>query len=591
MYSHVVKGRLTPRWVGVVVAIALAIGAIPMTGTGMAIGAGRTGTSFAPIGNLDCNGMSKIQKPLMPQGLCTDIRGFAGIDNRNTWGGRFYDNGRYIGHDEPDLNFISKQKGSGNNVTWTEILGSDPAAAPTASFPGKDVTHYFELTPAPWFGMALCDPGSYPQTPCTPNSDKNAPACLNMGTPACINKYPGGGSAFLEMQFYPPGEAPFQDNISCDNTHWCASLHINEAECTELFNSCNQNCSETTQFAFIQTNGVPTGPPSPQLSDLATSTPNAETLLMSPGDKIKVHIFDAPAPAVPVAGIPAGHALETMITDVTTGQTGFMQASAANGFTTTNMANCSGQPFNYQPEYSTSTRQTITPWAALQVNVSTEFETGHFEPCTSLSDQHSFNFGTFSDTWYNQCAGPYETAAPGGDGSGTPEYGDGICYPVGDTHSNFASPPNEVTGCQDNIFQNGDLDFDGTPYYADWPTSAAVGLKTPSSFVQSTPTSNGHQYQGFYFQTDTALSEKSCNRPTSQTNCAVPPPGAPGHFFPYWSMTNKKGNCSIFFGNVSGPGIKTFGKDAQYGNNQDKALGYPEIVGKIRKNTCKRSKL
>jgi len=66
--------------------------------------------------------------------------------------------------------------------------------------------------------MALCNPRSYPLLPCAANSDDNAPA----------GRWPGGGSSFLEVQFYPPGEAPFVDNISCDNSHWCASLHIND---------------------------------------------------------------------------------------------------------------------------------------------------------------------------------------------------------------------------------------------------------------------------------------------------------------------------------------------------------------------------
>ena len=42
---------------------------------------------------------------------CTDIRGFPGEDNANTWGGRFYDNGHYIGHDEPDTTFLSNAPG------------------------------------------------------------------------------------------------------------------------------------------------------------------------------------------------------------------------------------------------------------------------------------------------------------------------------------------------------------------------------------------------------------------------------------------------------------------------------------------------
>ena len=28
----------------------------------------------------------------------------------------------------------------------------------------------------------------------------------------------------------------------------------------------------------------------------------------------------------------------------------------------------------------------MIPWAALQTNISTEFETGHWEPCTSVTD-------------------------------------------------------------------------------------------------------------------------------------------------------------------------------------------------------------
>ena len=77
--------------------------------------------------------------------LCTDIRGDSAIDNSNTWGGRFYDNGHYIGHDEPDATFLSNQPGSGGDVTWTLSIGRDPALAPTDANPGHDVSHWFEL--------------------------------------------------------------------------------------------------------------------------------------------------------------------------------------------------------------------------------------------------------------------------------------------------------------------------------------------------------------------------------------------------------------------------------------------------------------
>ena len=99
--------------------------------------------------------------------------------------------------------------------------------------------------------MALCDPNSYPQTPCTPESDSNAPTCFG---PNCTTATSGGGSAFMEMQFYPPGNPPFADSASCDDTHWCAALTLDSLECTAGFASCNQDCEEPSNFAFIQRN-------------------------------------------------------------------------------------------------------------------------------------------------------------------------------------------------------------------------------------------------------------------------------------------------------------------------------------------------
>ena len=105
-----------------------------------------------------------------------------------------------------------------------------------------------------------------------------------------------------------------------------------------------------------------------------------------------------------------------------------MQASAANGFQTTSMADCSGTPFNFQPEFNTAKAGNINSWGADQVDISTEFETGHWEACTSLSDQISPNPFDPNDTspMYNECAGPYENAGP--PDSTTPEAGDALCY-------------------------------------------------------------------------------------------------------------------------------------------------------------------
>ena len=165
------------------------------------------------IGELDCNGLSTDPAVGETGAACLDPRG-PGVS-------RFEDNDHYIGHDEPSVRFLSSQPGSGNNITFNERLPVEPAKLPTVRHPGKDVTHSFELTIAPWFSTTVCDPNSAPLLPCKPESDANAPA----------GSYPGAGAAFVELQFYPPGFAPFTDAISCDNTHWCSALNIDSLEC------------------------------------------------------------------------------------------------------------------------------------------------------------------------------------------------------------------------------------------------------------------------------------------------------------------------------------------------------------------------
>jgi hypothetical protein len=51
-------------------------------------------------------------------GGCTDPRG--------NWGGRFEDNGTYVGHDGPSVEFISSAPGRGNNMTGVMCLATDP---------------------------------------------------------------------------------------------------------------------------------------------------------------------------------------------------------------------------------------------------------------------------------------------------------------------------------------------------------------------------------------------------------------------------------------------------------------------------------
>src|SRR4029078_12506082 len=131
------------------------------------------GSGVAPkaVGMLDCNGVSKSQTRVYAPGVaCTDPRMF----ERGYHAGS-EENGTYVGHDEPIIKFISSQPNSGNDVTWTETLPKEAAQPPAVQRPGHDVTHWFELSGAPWFSMSMCDGRSWPHTRCTPRSDANAP--------------------------------------------------------------------------------------------------------------------------------------------------------------------------------------------------------------------------------------------------------------------------------------------------------------------------------------------------------------------------------------------------------------------------------
>jgi hypothetical protein len=541
-------------------AAALLMGGVAtVSGSVPAAAGAASGVKPNAVGGLDCNGFSPIQRTIKLTGACSDPKGYDG--------GRFFDNGHYIGHDEPIVRFLSSRSGSGNNVTWTERLPMDPPKPPTVSTPGFDRTHWFELSVAPWFSMALCNPQSFPYTPCKPESDSNAPVG---NFPWATPQLAGGGASFLEMQFYPPGFGPFVDNISCDNTHWCASLHINDLECNFTFATCNPNCIEPTNFSFIQTNGVPPGPPSPQLANLATNTPNSNTLLMNPGDVVRAHIFNAD-----IGG--GQHALETKLTDLTTGQSGFMIASAKNGFMSTNHVDCSGTPFNYQPEFNTARPQNAVSWAALQVNIATQFEIGHFTPCTNVVKPSVFTLGSFTDTFWNRCLGPYEmTTAP--DKDHNPEPGDAPCYFKGDTHGGTA-PPNLVTGCVNFFLANGDVDFDGTSYWPDWPNSITPG-RFPSAFRQNEPSTQGFRYPQIQFETDAPASEVTCQ--PSGSGCAVPAPGSPGNFYPHWTLASVGGRCVWEFGQMSNG--RSFGGTRQYGSPS--AWFFANLEGPIMTNPC-----
>ena len=81
--------------------------------------------------------------------------------------------GHYIGHDEPSVLYYSNKAGSGNSSLYQLTLPKDPPTLPKQD--GTGGTFNFQLHPAFWFGMAMCDSQSFPEytNTCNPDTDAN----------------------------------------------------------------------------------------------------------------------------------------------------------------------------------------------------------------------------------------------------------------------------------------------------------------------------------------------------------------------------------------------------------------------------------
>lgn len=474
--------------------------------------ASTSAANFPARGGLDCNGYSKIQKPVR-YNICADIKG---RDN-----GRGEDNEHYIGHDEPGVGFFSNARGSGNNLQWQITL---PRERPVPA------TQSFENYIAFWFSIPLCDPRSYPQNPCTPDSDSN----IGMNVPEAA------GSALLELQLYPPGFSPITKKISCDLVHWCAALNIDSLACNFNYKFCNPDCEEPVNFAFIQLDGVPTVPPGPANQTGATPAPNKKTLLMNQGDTLRITIKDTPA------------GLLNRIDDLTSKQAGFMIASAQNGFQSLDIKNCAPTSFSFHPEYATAKFGNFVPWSAGQKGINLSFEIGHFTPGRH-GDHDADDSPCFNGPTVPGCL----DMAKGGDldfdgSSYKPDWPDGT--------------RNTPTSLQiRSVLGNG------------------VGP------VSSEPEQSHYTdvYRSMQFDANVGASEKTC-QPTGR-GCVVPPIGASrvrAIFYPFFAQSGSGSQCFFTFGNdIRGSTTNDFGRTAQYGT-PNLSWFFGDLSGGLRPNPC-----
>jgi hypothetical protein len=164
--------------------------------------------------------------------------------------------------------------------------------------------------------------------------------------------------------------------------------------------------------------------------------------------------------------------------------------------------------------------------------------------------------------------GTWKTTASG-------EPNDAPCFKAGDTHGQLNAAPDLVTGCT-----GGDLDYDRTSYWRDWPNSVTPGMFPSPLTIQPPTTVGSAAYSQMQFLTDNPASNNKCN-PVTLAGCVVPPTQAPGHFYPYWTQAMVGGACVWEFGQLTNG--NTFGGDKQYGKPTE-ALGLLEDAGPIMPN-------
>ncbi len=489
-------------------------------------------------------------------------------------------NGGYTGHDEPSALFYSNVPGSGNSGTYLLRLPKDPPTLPTPD--GKGGTFNFQLHPAFWVSMAVCDdqsapnPGGSPGMPntrCKPDSDRNIFDGQDPGKPDYIGRHPG--TAFVEMQFYPPGWIQ-----SCAPGQWCSALNIDSfsqnANTGQLNNSACRAAAgdEPVNFAYITKSGIPVGPPSPLLSNNATFTPSGDTLFYNPGDLLRVTLEDTK------------HGLKVTIADLTSGETGTMTASAANGFGQVlfdpSGSNCDpathNVPADFHPMYATSSEHTRVPWAAHSYNVSFSDEIGHFEYCNAVDQQGG------------KCTQDGVHDLDSGIGAGAED--DSGCFDAAfaGSHGFIA-----VGGCTQS-----DLDFDGVPYQLTWPGTSRNHRVDRSLHAQPVqfssplfkdPEGRLRNYSRVAFEADLPRVESNTNPPCQRMaanpsdpnpgqGCVNPPKGA--DFYPIYTTTraHESGRCVWQLGGADIPGtLESFGgtSAAEYGALL--ALAYPAKGG------------
>ncbi|PZS28424.1 MAG: hypothetical protein DLM59_14800 [Pseudonocardiales bacterium] len=458
--------------------------------------------------------------------------------------------GKYVGHDEPSLLFYSNVPGSGNRMQYTGVIPKEPPATP---IPGKRSFTFMQAITF-WYGVALCDTQSYPVQikTCTPNTDANA-------VPVSNPKHPG--TAFMELQFYPPGFVQQFDGAACSGRQWCVamtidSLSINPVTGEQINDTCAAKVGvEPVNFAYLTHSGTPQGPPNPVNFDpVGSGKPDPhKVLFLGQGDHYTVSLHDT------------AHGLMTTVNDTSTGQSGSMTASAANGFGQVKFApnpstECTNIPYDFHTMYSTSSPATRVPWGAHSYNVAFDDEIGHFDYCSKVAADAS-------------CVGKEGTGGEAADGDNF------ACFP------GSAATLVHVGGCLDT-----NAGFDGQSYQKLWPDGNLNLHPSPIIFTSpKTGPTYSTNYSRIGFEADLPRIEtqdsspgNNCDRATGAGCTRIPltDDHTPAAFYPWFSSGQALGGCAWTIGqHVPGFSTNDYGANNQWGPLL--SLAYTDIGGGV----------
>jgi hypothetical protein len=216
------------------------------------------------------------------------------------------------------------------------------------------------------------------------------------------------------------------------------------------------------------------------------------------------------------------------MTDLTTGRSGSMTASVANGFghiLYTPHGKCQEAAYAFHPEYSTGNPRGNT-WSVHTYNIAMSDEIGHFENCLAIDSN-------------------FNCTSPGAQDAGGLDEDDG---------NNFCVPGTDSTLVQIDGCFSSDADWDGQSYRLDWPGTDPNPIRDgqlhPTPVLFTSPLANGtQQYSTVAFETDIPrleASDSQDNPPFCDThtgaNCVNPPNGA--QFYPFFSTTKRSGVCT-----------------------------------------------